>query len=109
MSDAEMVFTMMDDGDGNISVEELLTGFARLRGTAKSVDLCHLMNMFSRLEKRFYSVFPRNSDFPSLSIDTGCGSDRSTQNIFNSKRLGSVLSGTARLTQPRYDSEKKPR
>ncbi len=34
--DAEMLCKLVDDGDGALTEEELLYGFARLRGNAKS-------------------------------------------------------------------------
>jgi len=57
LSDVDMVFALMDDNrDGHLSVEELLTGFSRLRGNATSVDLHHLKSMVGRLETQVESI-----------------------------------------------------
>merc|ERR1711874_516743 len=50
VSDAERVFTLMDDGDGEVSVDELLAGISRLKGAAKSIDLCQLAHKITRIE-----------------------------------------------------------
>ena len=42
-SDAENLFKLLDDGDGEISYQEFLAGAKRLKGTAQSIDLVTLM------------------------------------------------------------------
>ncbi|CAJ1339825.1 unnamed protein product, partial [Effrenium voratum] len=42
-SDAENLFTLLDDGDGSISYQEFIGGARRLKGTAQSIDLVTLM------------------------------------------------------------------
>lgn len=39
VSDVKLVFDLMDDGDGRLSVDELMTGVSRLKGFARSIDL----------------------------------------------------------------------
>jgi len=43
VTDVELLFCLMDDGDGTISANELVTGVSRLKGYARSMDL-HAMN-----------------------------------------------------------------
>mmetsp|Transcript_18917 Transcript_18917/g.33336 ORF Transcript_18917/g.33336 Transcript_18917/m.33336 type:complete len:553 (+) Transcript_18917:42-1700(+) len=43
--DAELVFDLIDDGDGTISAPELVRGFAKLKGTARSVDMIYLTQL----------------------------------------------------------------
>jgi len=42
-SDAENLFKLLDDGDGQISYHEFLAGAKRLKGAAQSIDLVTLM------------------------------------------------------------------
>merc|ERR1712187_308549 len=37
--DAALVFDLVDDGDSSMSMDELVRGFARLKGAARSLDL----------------------------------------------------------------------
>ena len=36
VSDAELIFNILDRGDGHLSAEDLLSGVSKLRGTARS-------------------------------------------------------------------------
>lgn len=52
VSDAKLVFDLMDDGDGLLTVDELMVGVTRLKGAARSIDLhvvIHQVNELSRL------------------------------------------------------------
>jgi hypothetical protein len=46
--DADNVFTLIDDGDGKITPEELVKGVSRLKGAARSIDV---LTMLSELQK----------------------------------------------------------
>eukprot|EP00929_Paragymnodinium_shiwhaense_P001440 TRINITY_DN10167_c0_g1_i1.p1 TRINITY_DN10167_c0_g1~~TRINITY_DN10167_c0_g1_i1.p1 ORF type:complete len:715 (+),score=159.14 TRINITY_DN10167_c0_g1_i1:145-2289(+) len=51
VKDAGLAFKIVDvSGDGRVSAEELVRGFARLKGTAKSMDMVAVMHAFSRVE-----------------------------------------------------------
>mmetsp|Transcript_31404 Transcript_31404/g.72846 ORF Transcript_31404/g.72846 Transcript_31404/m.72846 type:complete len:1104 (+) Transcript_31404:60-3371(+) len=41
-TDPDVLFSLVDDGDGKITLEELVTGLARMSGTARSIDLAKL-------------------------------------------------------------------
>lgn len=42
--DAKLLFELIDDGDNQICAQELLEGVARLKGTARSIDLLTLLH-----------------------------------------------------------------
>jgi len=48
--DLEGLFDLIDTGDGLISIEEFICGGQRLKGTAKNIDMAHLLVMVGRLE-----------------------------------------------------------
>eukprot|EP00929_Paragymnodinium_shiwhaense_P040677 TRINITY_DN21205_c0_g1_i1.p1 TRINITY_DN21205_c0_g1~~TRINITY_DN21205_c0_g1_i1.p1 ORF type:complete len:587 (-),score=93.07 TRINITY_DN21205_c0_g1_i1:154-1914(-) len=51
VKDVALAFKMIDDsGDGRVSAEELVRGFARLKGTARSMDMVSIIHAFHRLE-----------------------------------------------------------
>merc|ERR1719464_1911837 len=54
--DAELVFELVDDGDHRISAEELVRGFARLKGTARSLDMVTVMHELRRVEKHLVAL-----------------------------------------------------
>ena len=39
VTDVELLFCLMDDGDGTITAEELVSGVSRLKGFARSMGL----------------------------------------------------------------------
>merc|ERR1712100_902272 len=49
--DAELVFALVDDGDHRISAAELVHGFSRLKGTARSLDMVTLMSETRRFHR----------------------------------------------------------
>ncbi|CAE7247872.1 SCN4A [Symbiodinium natans] len=49
-SDAENLFKLLDDGDGQISYQEFLAGAKRLKGTAQSIDLVTLMRSSGQMQ-----------------------------------------------------------
>ena len=51
INDLEEVFALLDDGDGKLTADELVHGVAKLRGTAKSLDLAAVRSMLGRQEK----------------------------------------------------------
>lgn len=48
--DLVSLFQMIDDGDGEISVEEFIDGATRLRGMARSLDVAQVMTSIKKLE-----------------------------------------------------------
>eukprot|EP00929_Paragymnodinium_shiwhaense_P050577 TRINITY_DN25461_c0_g1_i1.p1 TRINITY_DN25461_c0_g1~~TRINITY_DN25461_c0_g1_i1.p1 ORF type:complete len:662 (-),score=113.44 TRINITY_DN25461_c0_g1_i1:411-2246(-) len=51
VKDISLAFKMIDEsGDGRISPEELVRGFSRLKGAARSIDIVTIMHAFHRLE-----------------------------------------------------------
>lgn len=47
--DAESLFRMMDNGDGEISIDEFTAGASRLKGPAKNIDVACIQVMVKRL------------------------------------------------------------
>lgn len=43
VGDASNLFSLLDDGDGELSAEELVKGVARLKGAARSIDMAIFM------------------------------------------------------------------
>jgi len=54
--DADLLFDLLDNGDGEITGRELIGGVARLKGPARSIDLYSLMHMTSCLESTMKTV-----------------------------------------------------
>eukprot|EP00930_Biecheleria_cincta_P086998 TRINITY_DN76271_c0_g1_i1.p1 TRINITY_DN76271_c0_g1~~TRINITY_DN76271_c0_g1_i1.p1 ORF type:complete len:585 (-),score=86.89 TRINITY_DN76271_c0_g1_i1:225-1940(-) len=54
--DLTNLFHMMDDGDGEISVDEFMDGAVRLRGHARSVDLAHVLTTARRVDAKVEAV-----------------------------------------------------
>jgi len=50
-TDLENLFSLLDSGDGMVSVEEFLMGASRVRGHAKSIDMAQLLSLMLRLER----------------------------------------------------------
>lgn len=48
--DAQLTFELLDDGDGSLTTEELVRGFSRLRGEARSIDVLALLQTTRRVE-----------------------------------------------------------
>merc|ERR1712187_1102014 len=42
--DVDFLFDMMHDGDGSLTVDELIKGVARFKGTARNIDVQMLMH-----------------------------------------------------------------
>lgn len=51
-TDLFSLFRMLDDGDGEISVEEFETGIKKMKGTAKSLDLHILANTVMKINAK---------------------------------------------------------
>eukprot|EP00929_Paragymnodinium_shiwhaense_P088433 TRINITY_DN48763_c0_g1_i1.p1 TRINITY_DN48763_c0_g1~~TRINITY_DN48763_c0_g1_i1.p1 ORF type:complete len:683 (-),score=102.24 TRINITY_DN48763_c0_g1_i1:111-2159(-) len=51
VKDVELAFSMLDhNGNGRLSPEELVRGFARLKGTARSMDMVTVLHAFHAVE-----------------------------------------------------------
>lgn len=49
VSDVDTLFHLLDDGDGELTADELVNGVGRLKGAARSMDLILMMNEQKRL------------------------------------------------------------
>merc|ERR1719221_602760 len=49
VSDVPKLFLMLDDGDGQISKEEFISGLKKVKGTARSIDLLQLTKECQRI------------------------------------------------------------
>lgn len=52
VEDVDLLFDLLDGGDGSISTTELTKGVARLKGAAKSMDMHGLMHMTTAIKKQ---------------------------------------------------------
>jgi len=50
--DLSHLFTILDDGDGRLDLNEFTSSLSRVRGPAKSMDLLKVMNMVVRLDRK---------------------------------------------------------
>jgi len=55
--DVDLLFDFLDGGEGHISSAELISGVARLKGAARSIDLVGLMHMTSSLNTQMKDLF----------------------------------------------------
>eukprot|EP00747_Dinoflagellata_sp_TGD_P113872 gnl/TRDRNA2_/TRDRNA2_171808_c8_seq6.p1 gnl/TRDRNA2_/TRDRNA2_171808_c8~~gnl/TRDRNA2_/TRDRNA2_171808_c8_seq6.p1 ORF type:complete len:632 (-),score=119.62 gnl/TRDRNA2_/TRDRNA2_171808_c8_seq6:98-1993(-) len=51
--DLDPLFEILDNGDGEIDIDEFLGGMSRMRGPAKSMDLLRVLSHVERLERKF--------------------------------------------------------
>jgi len=56
MHDVEEVFDLLDDGDGMISMSELVRGFGRIKGTAKCLDMNIVLQAILRIEQKIHAM-----------------------------------------------------
>lgn len=52
VTDLETMFSLLDDGDGSIAVDEFINGIGRIRGQAKSIDVVNLLTLSKRMESK---------------------------------------------------------
>lgn len=60
ITDAPLVFELMDDGDHVIEIDELCKSFARMKGPAKSIDLVTMMHQTRRTFKIIIDMLERS-------------------------------------------------
>merc|ERR1712228_842131 len=68
VSDAELMFVLMDDGDEQISAPELVKAAAKLKGPARSIDLHNLMMEHDDLKKIVLEI-KGNTSMPVMPAD----------------------------------------
>jgi len=54
--DADLLFSLLDNGDSTLTAEELVVGVSRLKGAARNIDLHGLMHMVAVLLQSKASV-----------------------------------------------------
>ncbi|CAE7882461.1 unnamed protein product, partial [Symbiodinium sp. KB8] len=67
-SDLKSLFTLLDGGDGLISVNEFMEGATRLRGPAKSIDVAKLLMLCTKTEKTLKGTQPKLKDHVCLAV-----------------------------------------
>jgi len=55
-TDMEEFFHILDDGDGELTIDEFVLGISRLRGFAKAIDMAHLMALVKRIDTKVEKV-----------------------------------------------------
>jgi hypothetical protein len=76
LADAELLFYILDNGDGTMDLEEFTAGVLRIRGPAKSVDTVALLAFQGRIQKRLLSL----ENMMAGSIGEGAMLDRTPAN-----------------------------
>lgn len=56
VSDADMIFNLLDEGDGEITCDEFLEGLPRLKGSARSIDLLAVQKHVSKQERILHDL-----------------------------------------------------
>jgi hypothetical protein len=56
VGDAGILFDMIDDGDGQLTLDELIRGISRLKGGARSIDMCMMLNGLATLQRSVEDV-----------------------------------------------------
>jgi len=70
-SDSEFLFEVLDtDRSGFISLNEFVSGALRLQGTARAVDIVHVMNVVRRLERKMDILENLARTLEDTSVDT---------------------------------------
>merc|ERR1712098_523255 len=64
VGDANALFDLLDDGDGKITVDELVRGVSRLRGAARSIDVVTVMCQVSNMKQTFDEFASKNEFHP---------------------------------------------
>jgi len=52
----ETLFKFLDNGDGEVSLDEFMNGIPKMRGPAKSSDVMHLVAFSNRMEQKMSSL-----------------------------------------------------
>jgi len=74
ISDPNMLFDMVEDGNGTISAEQLVKGVGRLKGSARSTDLHQYGQDIKKLTQMVESM-SRRSMLPRVNTDSAGASD----------------------------------
>merc|ERR1712151_211892 len=62
--DAEMMWTALDNGDGQLSADEFVQGAQSIKGTAKALDMVAVLNKVTRIERLMLQHERRLQDKP---------------------------------------------
>jgi len=54
--DLQALFFLLDDGDGNISIDEFLKGISRVKGPAKAIDMAGLLASVSKMQAQISDI-----------------------------------------------------
>merc|ERR1712070_149487 len=76
-SNAKLVFDLLDDGDGKLSAEEVVSGVAKLRGNARSLDMVSLLKRCSEIDLTCRIIEDHVAHF---SLQGGRGTERKKHN-----------------------------
>jgi len=79
--DADYLYDLLDDGDGNLTVGELIAGVARLKGAARSIDLFGLMHLVANLDGECSDLRSKADD--SKQINKSLKEEIQSQNILD--------------------------
>jgi hypothetical protein len=93
--DAKLLFQLVDNNDHKLSADELVSGFSRLRGPARSLELAICMNDINRLNDKvnfFHYAYQLSLPPRSTLNDAGANSVTSI-NSLDSQNGGSPSSG----------------
>jgi len=57
VADADLVFSLLDDGDGSLTADELVREAARLKGPAKNVDIQNIIRRMSQQDALLRDIY----------------------------------------------------
>merc|ERR1712007_24412 len=56
VGDADLLFDFIDDGTGKVSVNQLINGISRLKGSARSIDVISLTHKILHVDEEVVSL-----------------------------------------------------
>merc|ERR1719235_2338783 len=105
ITNIDRLWTLLDaSGDGELTAEELVKGVARLKGTAKSVDMNHLVGQHDKVVMQMVAELKhvvRTLDLLSGKVNTAV----SAINTLSSDRGDGTARGGQNIGSPQWQSE----
>jgi len=89
ISEAKGLFRLLDDdGSGVVSIDEFVTGFLRLKGGAKAVDMVMLLYENRKISKKLNRIFKETQRTNQNIISATRAAQAKPRNVLGSGRIG---------------------
>jgi len=62
--DFEKLFWLLDDGSGEISIDDFVSKVGKMKGQAKTIDILTMLKLTHRLEKKMHDAFQKQGLIP---------------------------------------------